>query len=201
MLITEIKPFLQPEMVEAIASAYQQSFGNEPWNEGYLCPVCEAVLPLAYSLKTCPICAEQSRIVLLVEYWPISKIITDFYTEIGKPESVCVVAQINGNVVGFAWGYRVSATPDLDSHLEAPNLHKALNGDFFYLDECALIPLHQGKGAGKMIVNHIFGAQQQGKILLRTMHDSRMYRIIKQMRGEIVQHISRNRVIMRLVLA
>ncbi|MBL7058251.1 GNAT family N-acetyltransferase [Patescibacteria group bacterium] len=116
-----------------------------------------------------------------------------------KPDPVCVIAQSDEGVVGFAWGYQVSASPELDEHLDAPNLHRSLNGDFFYLDECALVPAYQGKGIGKLLVSHIFCEQQQGQILLRTMSDSRMYNLIKHMKGETVQHISRERVIMKLL--
>ncbi len=199
MEIIKINPFEQPQMVEAIASVYQQSFGGEPWNEGYLCPVCEKVFARTLSINTCPACAEQSQTVLVVEYWPMSKVISDFYREMRKPDPICVVAQSDEEVIGFAWGYRVSASPDLDEHLDAPNLHQSLHGDFFYLDECALVPTYQGKGIGKLLVNYIFREQQQKQILLRTMNDSRMCSLTKHMGGETIQHISRGRIIMKLL--
>jgi len=186
-------------MVEAIASVYQQSFGGEPWNEGYLCPVCEKVFGRTPSVKICSACAEQSQAVLVVEYWPMSKVISDFYREMRKPNPICVVAHSDEEVIGFAWGYRVFANTDLDKHLDAPNLHQSLHGDFFYLDECALVPASQGKGIGKLLVSYIFREQRQRQILLRTMNNSRMCNLIKHMGGEILQHISRGRVIMRLL--
>lgn len=199
MKIIKINPFEQPKMVEAIAAVYQQSFGGEPWNEGYLCPLCESVFALPSSFKTCPNCAKRSISVLLVEYWPISKVVSDFYREMRKPNPICIVAQSDEQIIGFAWGYQISANQDLDNHLEAPSLHKSLHGDFFYLDECALMPSHQGKGVGKLLVKEIFRQQQQGRALLRTMNDSRMCNLIKNMDGQIIQPISRNRVIMQLL--
>jgi GNAT superfamily N-acetyltransferase len=198
MEITTINPFEQSQMVEAIASVYQQSFGGEPWNEGYVCPVCEKMFALKLGVKTCPACTEKSQTVLVVEYWPMHKIITDFYREMRKPDPICVVARSNEEVVGFAWGYRVSANPDLDEHLDAQNLHQSLHGDFFYLDECALVPACQGKGVGKLLVSHILREQRQRQIILRTMDDSRMCHLIKHLGGEILQSISRERCIMRL---
>ncbi len=197
--IKKIKPFSQPEIVEAIASVYQQSFGGEPWNEGHLCPVCGKVFPSTYDAKTCSACAEQSKLVLLVEYWPTSKVVSDFYCEMKKPEPICVISQIDDQVIGFAWGYRLSVNPEFDSRLDAPDLHKSLEGDFFYLDECALVPSHQGRGIGKMLVNRIFREQRQKRALLRTMNNSRMFNLIKHMGGETIQYISRGRVIMKLL--
>ncbi|MFH1145856.1 MAG: GNAT family N-acetyltransferase [bacterium] len=198
MQIIKINPFTQPKVIEVIASVYQQSFGGEPWNEGYLCPVCEKVFARASNIKTCSACAEQSQIVLVVEYWPMSKVISNFYREMGKPDAICVVVQSDERIVGFAWGYRVSVNSDLDIHLDAPNLHRSLHGDLFYLSECALTPFYQGRGIGKLLVSHIFHEQQQKQFLLRTMNDSRMYNLIKHMGGETIQHISHGRVIMKL---
>lgn len=200
MQIARIHPFRQPYMVEAIASVYRQSFGGEPWNEGYLCPVCEKIFALASGIRTCPACAEQSKIALVVEYWPTSKVISDFYREMMKPDAVCVVAQSDEQVIGFAWGYTICANPDLDAHVEAPNLHQSLHGEFFYLDECALVPSHQGKGLGKLLVRYISQEQRHKQILLRTMDNSRMKNIIKQLGGKIIQHISRGRIIMKLTV-
>lgn len=201
MKIVTINPFSQPEMVRAIASAYQQSFGGTPWNEGYICPVCETTFARDESILICPLCEKQSQIVLKVEYWPTSKVITDFYREMKKPDPVCVVAQEKNVIVGFAWGYNVSASPDLDQHLDAPGVHTLLQGDFFYLDECALTPPYQGKGIGKILVDNIFHEQKQKQILLRTMNHSRMFNVIKQKGGSVIQHISRDRVIMRTTVS
>lgn len=194
-----VKPFEQPRMVEAIASIYRQSFGGEPWNEGYVCPVCSAIYALSCDIKICVNCAGDSKNVLLVECWPLQKVVTDFYTEMSKSDPVCIVAQADKNVIGFAWGYRVSANPDLDMHMEAHDLHHSLEGDYFYLDECALSPKHQGCGIGKLLVRHIIREQSHVEVLLRTMNNSRMCSLIKNMEGEIIQHVSRGRVIMKLL--
>lgn len=200
MLTIRIDLFGQPETAQAIALVYQQSFGNEPWNEGYLCPECGKMFALALGVKKCPACLEQSQNVFVVEYWPINKIVSDFYREMEKPESICVVAQDQADgIVGFAWGYRVSANPDIDKHLDAPDLHQSLQGDFFYLDECAVRPDYQGRGIGKLLTGHIFREQKQKQILLRTLDGSRMCNLIKHIGGETIQSISRGRVIMKLI--
>ncbi len=198
MKFVKIDPFKQPETVEAISLVYQQSFGGEPWDEGYLCPVCKKVFALIPSIKICSSCAEQLRNVLVVEYWPTSKIIRDFYREMMNPDSICVIVQSHEKVIGFVWGYRVSTNPDLDKHLDALNLHQSLYGNFFYLDECAIMPSCQGRGIGKLLVNYVLREQQQKQVLLRTMDKSRMYNLIKNIGGEIVQRISHGRIIMKL---
>jgi GNAT superfamily N-acetyltransferase len=199
MEITAISPFKQPEVVEAIASVYQQAFGGDPWNEGYLCPLCGSVYARVTGIKVCPACTQGSREVLVVEYWPKSIIVSDFYREMCKPDALCLVAYLKSEIIGFAWGYRVFVNQEYDSYVEAPNLHKLLQGDFFYLDECALVPEYQGKGLGTVLAKHIFREQKERRVLLRTMNSSRMCTMVQHAGGEIVQHISRGRVIMQLL--
>lgn len=135
-----------------------------------------------------------------MEYWPISQIVADFYREIGKPGALCFVAK-RREVIGFTWGYDVSISSQLAAELEAPELGHHLAGEFFYLDECALALSHQGQGIGKQLVEQIFRAKAQERVLLRTMGNSRMYQIIKKLGGTVVQEISRGRVIMQLLAA
>ncbi|MDP2630552.1 MAG: GNAT family N-acetyltransferase [Candidatus Uhrbacteria bacterium] len=136
------------------------------------------------------------------ETWVIETIASDFTNEMNRPGAICVVAQIENDVVGFAWGYTVSSDdPNLDNHLDAHGTHVTLSGDYFYLDECALAPDHQGKGVGKHLVRAIFAAQQHKEVLLRTKDGSRMCNLIKQMGGEIIQNISEERVIMRVTIS
>lgn len=195
MNIVKIDPFGQSAKVKAIALAYQQAFGGEPWNEGYICPVCEKVFARVPSIETCSVCGD-----LVIEYWPIAKIVEDFQREMNKTDALCIVAMEQESVIGFAWGYRVSVDHTLDEHLDAPDVHRLLHGDFFYLDECALVPEYQGKGIGTVLVEQIFFQQPFKHVLLRTMRDSRMFSIVRHKGGNVVLSITRGRVIMTLSL-
>jgi ribosomal protein S18 acetylase RimI-like enzyme len=138
------------------------------------------------------------------ESWSIDTIISDFKREMIKPGATYVVAEMKNRVIGFAWGYTVSSNnPDLDVHLDAPGLHGqlGLDSDYFYLDECAVLPEHQGNGVGKQLVSAILAAQQHTEVLLRTKDGSPMYHLITRMGGGTIQHISEERVIMRVILA
>lgn len=198
MMYDTVNPLARPSYVTQIVSVYRLAFGGKPWNEGYLCPRCQAVVALEHRDAICPVCRANGRSVLLVEYWPVSKVTLDFYAEMEKPGALCAVAHEMDCVFAFAWGYLVRAGQELDVHLEAEGLHNVLEGDFFYLDECAVHPAAQGQGMGKNLVRYIFGQQPQKKVLLRTMDNSRMCSLIKHMGGEIMQKISRDRVIMQL---
>ncbi len=202
--VLEINPFVNPDSVMGIALAYQKAFSDKPWNEGYLCPVCKT----SYSRdggnwSMCPECLCSNRLrVRLVEYWPIDKILTDFYQEMSKPGAVCVIMQARYNVFAFAWGYEVKSNKSLDKYLEAPDLHKLVKGNFLYLDECAVVPKHQNKGCGKKLVKAFLqkAKKSEKSVLLRTMKGEAMHRIITGLGGEIVQDISRGRIIMKIVV-
>ena len=135
------------------------------------------------------------------ETWALETIISDFTSEMKKPGAICVVAEVKNRIIGFAWGYTVTPSKDLDEHLDAPDAHKNLAGDYFYLDECAVTPVFHGRGIGKRLVQTIFATQQHKEVLLRTKDGSRMCNLITQMGGIIIQYISEERVIMRVTLA
>ncbi len=198
MEIVRMMPFVEPETVWEIAEAYRLTFGGEPWNEGYKCPVCESVLPLAMNARTCPACEAKGKQVLLAEHWPIGKIISDFYGEMSRAGAVCFIARAEGALVGFAWGYEMDVLPETDVHLEAPGLYRLLRGQFFYLDEVAVLPALQGRGIGKDLVRNIVLSQDQPNIILRTLYGSQMFHLARHMRGETILHISRQRVIMTI---
>jgi GNAT superfamily N-acetyltransferase len=196
--IRQINPSRDVAEVETIVSIYKRAFGSVPWNEGFRCPVCKTTFPLSHHTESCTECEKQSCQILLAEYWPISTIIADFYREMAKPEPVCITAEDDGETLGFAWGYRVTASTDLSEKLEAPDLHTRIEGDFSYLDECAVEPIYQGRGAGKALVRGFVSTQSRDRILLRTLLHSRMHSLITHMGGTDVVRISRDRVIMTL---
>src|SRR5680860_292513 len=100
MEVKIIKPFKDAKTVTQIAIVYQQAFGNAPWNEGYKCPICETVVPLNYFNLVCPVCSKKSNFIAMIEYWPISKVISDFYAEMAKPKSFCLTIE-DKKVLGF----------------------------------------------------------------------------------------------------
>lgn len=190
-------------LVRGLVRVYQEAFGGEPWNEGYKCPLCEAIFPLSFTETICPPCrSNDNKQIELVEYWPAEQVMADFYAEMAKPGAICVVdcgqAGPDWPVRGFAWGYDLTVGPATEQKLESPGLSDLVTGTFFYLDECAVLPSYQSQGRGKVLLGAIFSQQPHRLILLRTLMDSRMCRMIQRMGGEIVQHISRNRVIMQL---
>ncbi len=200
MKIEVMNPFQQHNIVGKVVSAYQKVFGGEPWKEGYKCPICGTEVPLNFENEVCPACAGDGKSILLIESWPASKVTSDFYKEMSKPEALCMVAEKENDVVGFAWGYKICITSETDTYLDAPNVHKLVAGEVFYLDEVAVLPEYQGMGIGKSIVKEIFSAQKHKTILLRTLADSPMFYLTKKMGGKVILNISRGRVIMLLNL-
>lgn len=190
-------------LVRGLVKVYKEAFGGEPWNEGYKCPLCEAIFPLSFTETICPLCRNNdNKQIKLTEYWLTEQVLADFYAEMAKPGAICVLdcSQVDSNwpVCGFAWGYDLTVNLVTEQNLESPGLSNLITGTFFYLDECAVLPSYQSQGRGKVLLEAIFSRQPHRRILLRTLMDSRMCRMIQHMGGEIVQQISRNRVIMQL---
>jgi len=200
MNITAMDPFEDSGTVLAIAKVYRQAFGYEPWEEGYKCPVCNRTFDLSYTGSTCPWCINTGKSVLLVEYWPINQVVSDFYGEMRKTGAICLVAYEDSSLVGFAWGYQVVVDQKLAQHLEAPSLERSVSGCAFYLDETAVLPKYQKRGIGTELVHRIFVARSEPTLLLRTLRGSPMHHLVEEMGGRIVFGISRGRVMMEIKL-
>jgi len=191
-------PLRDPATVSAIVGVYRQVFADAPWHEAYQCPVCRTSYGKSYLKKICDSCWQDHNHVLLVDHWPAYKVIQDFYKEVLKPNAICVLARCDEGIVGFAWGYQMEMNDEASSHLEAPHIHERLHGTYFYVDEVAVLLPYRGKGVGKNLVETLIEDQQRGRILLRTLHESPMEKLVCGMGGTIVQSISEGRVIMAM---
>ncbi|MCX6713855.1 MAG: GNAT family N-acetyltransferase [Candidatus Vogelbacteria bacterium] len=195
--ISSIDPYRESEVVQQLVEAYASVFGEEPWNEGYRCPSCGEAFPLGSELVFCPLCAKKGWSIPVVKYWPTETILTDFYREVGKPSARCLVAKDGDKVVGFAWGYDLVVGEGIDGSLEAPGLAMTLPaGVYYYGDEVAVLKEYRNRGIGTQLTESLFAGKI--KVLLRTLADSTMFRIIERLGGRAVLSISRNRVIMTL---
>ena len=194
--VTRIEPLKNAEAVTAIVSIYQHSFGNEPWNEGYRCPVCEHVIPLGNDdSATCSACNTEGNHIPMVPYWPTERVLRDFYKEMGKKDAACFIAKDEQKIIGFTWGYKIEMGESMDTHLEAPGLHALRQGLLPYLDEVAVSLPYRQKGVGELLVRAFKRSQAGQPILLRTKSGSPMSRLVAKMHGSILLNISRERII------
>jgi len=200
-----LDPFKGKDAVNNIAQVYQKAFGNKPWNEGYVCPICKTVFADEFSSwGYCQQCSHKDgRLVGIVRCWPIDKVITDFYREMTKSNALCLVMKDGGTIIAFAWGYSIQVNTFLDKYLEAPNLHsKLMSREFLYLDECAVTPKWQGQGCGKALLKSFVEKAKEEKksVLLRTMENSVMHKLAEKFGGKVIQKISRQRVIITIII-
>ena len=137
--------------------------------------------------------------VWLVEYWPVNKVIADFYAENIKKDSVCFVVEENKKTIGFVWGYGMSISPKTAEEIEAPELANTYRREVFYLDECGVLPEFQGRGYGKAMVQRILAEQPYDILILRTLENSVMRRLIENLGGEKILSIFEGRIIMKLI--
>jgi GNAT superfamily N-acetyltransferase len=131
------------------------------------------------------------------EVWDIDQVISDFKKEMLKIGSVCYVAQHQGKIVGFAWGYEIFVNMEIDKYLESPGLADIIGqGKYLYLDEVAVLADFRGKGIGKNLVISFCKGDNSQPILLRTKGKSTAFRMFMSLGGRVVLNISRERVIM-----
>ncbi len=194
--ILRIEPLKNPEIVREIVSIYQNSFGNEPWNEGHQCPVCGHTIPLGTTDSSyCSVCTARGNRVPMIAYWPLERVLGDFYREMGKRDAVCVVAREGEKSVGFAWRYKLEMGKSTDTYLEAPGLHTLREGWFPYLDEVAVSLPYRQRGIGELLVQTIKRSGNGQPLLLRTKNNSPMSRLVEKMCGSILLSISQERII------
>jgi len=167
----------------SLSRAYTKVFSTDPsWNEHWKCPRCCSAFARSHTATECHHCANEGYSVPLVEYWPSTIVLTDFYKEMSKKQAVCITAteaNNNNEIVGFCWGYFVKINKELEEHLEAPNLIKSLkengvNDNYVaYQDEIAVVPEYQGKGIAKMLFTerhqHFYKNAPHGFAIFRTL--------------------------------
>lgn len=145
--------------IKSLGNAYKNVFSNDPsWNEYWKCPMCDSAFSKNHSILECHYCKEEGYSVPLVEYWTETTILSDFYKEMKKDRSVCVVAvNEKKDVIGFCWGYFEKVDSNLEKYLDAEGLLKSLaTQNIFdeyvaYQDEIAVVPEYQGRGIAKRL--------------------------------------------------
>lgn len=132
------------------------------------------------------------------ETWLIATVLKDFYCEMKKPGSVCLIACEGDKIIGFAWGYDMTSSIESDYHLQANGLNTICPQTFFYLDEVAVSSEFQSRGIGKKLVAEIIREQGNKAILLRTLSGSQMHALTASMGGKVIMPVSKNRIIVQL---
>lgn len=196
MDIRRVSVLSEPATVQEIADNYRIAYGHEPWKEGFICPVCRYTVALNAKHQICPKCLEMEKLIVMVDRWPVSSVVTDFYRENQTAGSICLVAEEDNKIRGFAWGYPITMSVSAGLKLDAPGLEDIVDGNIFYLDECAVLPKYQKLGIGTMLVREIFARHPYSKLILRTLADSPMQKLIERLGGRKIMSISENRIIM-----
>lgn len=133
---------LSKDVVEECASLYCQIWKEPPWNE---------------------------------DFWTIPRVIDDLRREMsqkGAAGFLSLAWNREVEVIGFTWGYRVSAR-QLAELASNPEVVKFFDvGDTgFYIDELGVSPNYRDRGIGKNLTELLIGQalyQRNKKIFLRT---------------------------------
>ena len=135
-----------------LVECYRDVFADGPWHEWLKCPQCQKYwgtkdrqLLASTKFRHCD--------TPLVDFWPREQVVCDLHHEI-TPESSCWLAVSNDTVVGFCWGYPITAA-DLEvklgvsfsAKLECENTELVA-----YQDEVGVLSAHRGHKVAKAMV-------------------------------------------------
>ncbi len=137
--------------LDQLVECYRAVFAGHPWNEWRVCPVCRKKWGISErqllgdSFEHCG--------VLVNDYWPASKVLSDIRHEITEKAS-CWVTILNNNVIGFCWGYPTPLA-GFDEKLGLPGAAHAIRSAFgdaelvAYQDELGVLEAYRGRGLAK----------------------------------------------------
>ncbi|MFA6414669.1 MAG: GNAT family N-acetyltransferase [Candidatus Paceibacterota bacterium] len=126
--------------------------------------------------------------------------VPDFEKSMEKPGAVCIV-QLNkgdGEIVGFAQGFKVPADQELGGFLGGYKMQSVIGDEYFFIERIAVHPDFQKCGTGEGLMARILGVQTCRQTLLWTKEDGYMFRLMEKSGGEIIWHTRRIGVVMRI---
>lgn len=131
----------KPEKLNQLITAYQDVFSTSPWSEWKTCSSCKKKWGIEQwrdiPALRCPHCD-----AALEDFWPSATVEQDIRKELAMPNATCWLAIDGGNVIGFSWGYALTAQ-ELDAKLGiACNLP---DGRIAYQDEIGVTMPYRGK--------------------------------------------------------
>ncbi len=165
----------------SLGKAFIKVFSTDPaWEEFWKCPRCNASFPESDTSPECFHCAQNGYNVPITEYWTMTKVLEDFYTEMSKENAICIIAtNEEEEIVGFCWGYFLNVNPSLEEHLGAEGLIGSLEKSGLsdtvvaYQDEIAVIPEYQKQGIAKKLFmerhRHFHSIAPEGTVFFRTL--------------------------------
>ena len=140
------------EITIQIVECYRDVFADAPWHEWKKCPVCKKYwgkkdrdLLIHWEFRHCD--------TALVDFWPREQLRIDLNHEI-TPQASCWLAMDEDRVVGFCWGYPLTAG-ELEKKLELPFAACLEVGEqqvIAYQDEVGVISSHRGRKLAKAMV-------------------------------------------------
>jgi len=161
-------------MMNQLVACYRNVFADDPWNEWKICPVCKKKWGIKQSVELENIsythCDKNVE-----DFWPRDVVRADIQNEISVDAS-CWVAQINGSVVGFCWGYPIRLDK-LEEKLNLPGFATKAKKNGFpdevaYHDEIGVKKEYRTHGLAKSMLHRSFEDFKERKlsaIVTRTM--------------------------------
>lgn len=159
-------PRVSPELIDPLVECYREVFSALPWSEWKKCAVCGNKWGIESESELARIQFQHCGSTLC-DYWPADEVRHDILHELDGSAS-CWLAMQGDKIVGFCWGYEVSAE-QIETKLKlvglADRLHAQFGSDarYAYQDEMGVIADLRGhRIASKMFEYRLADFRFQG---------------------------------------
>ena len=152
-----------------IYEAYKSAFSEEPWNEYKKCGSCNVNYGVKESNNPVNKCKKCGKPLKLEDYWTEKDVKGDIDYALSKAWNSILVAESDGEILGFTWAYNINIEKDMNFLKEAQNLDRSKK--IIYVDEVATAAKSRGKGVATSLERNLFsGAENAGfeYVILRT---------------------------------
>lgn len=151
-----------------VTELYAQVFAGAPWNEYTVCTGCEKFSGLSTNPgDNCGYCGK-----ILDLAYPIERTKNYIAKEAQRDNAVAFTMSINGELIGFVWGYTYSSpdefvnekykTPFMQNGIKNLLTNIGIENNFFYFSEVGIRNYQRGKGFSNSLSKLLF---QESKIM------------------------------------
>ncbi len=154
---------------DGVYKVYKSAFSEEPWDEYKKCSFCKVNYGIKESANPPEICKKCGKPLKLEDYWTEEDVKEDIDYAKSKKWNSILIAELDGEIIGFTWAYNVDLNREMTFLKVAQNIDSSKEA--VYVDEVATAAKSRRNGVATKLENELFyRAQNAGfeYVVLRT---------------------------------